>query len=1656
MLCACQAQTSETTLEGNIECRLNSDCSQGESCIDGNCTPRLPEDSSCIDGCACSTDRDCDSGYICDALTRTCTQFECENDSDCSFGDTCINYLCVTDLNLDTDRDGVPDGTAGEPLDNCVNQPNPDQLNSDGDQLGNACDDDDDNDFIPDSEDNCPLVANRDQSDFDEDGQGDRCEDEFITLCGDCPVDRIVGDTVYCSETCSTEPLCLPDSQRCFANQRQICQQSGIYEDVPCPENYNCVENTEAELVECIVQLCSPSSFRCNGSAREVCSNDGYEWLEAPCPDLLVCDEINGLASCVTPCGNGRIDHGEECDDGDQDNTNSCTNECLRARCGDSFVSVDEQCDRGEDNSDSIPNRCRTTCLLPTCGDTVIDDGEECDDGNRVDNDGCSNACLEGRCGDGIVSTNLTLEDCRNDILSCVSDGLELCDGSNYCDDDYCLPGEQGFCSTYWHQECEHTIIETPELSIITGTISVEDDFDVFTYDIDNCDGATINTWGDLTCPRRTLIYEMGFLDNTGITYDHLRALQMTFVPTADHNNNFSNEPACDHICNSFPSASTSDLWDKNYYSTEYYEQQNVSDWSNILGRSIFFDDQKIYGVLFHEKLGNYALTMSIKLPYREYRYPDSPINGRLVSGGTYPQSYINTILGRSYYLIIKEGDCGFEEIVLNEYDQQRGNTYRCFPQATEIGDPCLLHENFTNMEAVAQCPAGSFCYVDPGNLPLNSPNDYYLSDALNLIGECMPSPQEAGDQCFNRNDITNSTVRQSSRCPAGDCREILGEYVCTLCGNGLVDPGEQCDSGNQRDRDCSYGEQCMVCTQSCTFEAGITHLCGDDQLDESEQCDDGNTINGDGCDANCNIELDINRPLGNSQILTASQVTSVMNWLDIGDNVEWNRCYQGTRNNLNETDFISSCSQLGTTLTIVRLNSGNILGGYSTVSWHQDPFEEVYDEAALDFTFHTGPLTTKSVGQSCGEFCTIDENTFRGVNSNGNLMSPRWLNFALNNNLQDVDCGLAGMFSECSQGFPRSIECEEYFCGSRDDSSSLNDPSYRSVHSIEVWRANVSNCGNQRIDPDEICDDGDLDSSNGCTSECTLGLNPSEVSLDDFSNSQYLAFEASSQSVNFNFSINEPSHVEILLGNGIGPIGENCSEFDGISYQVINSSLEVIETGTISDSDYSDSCKVPNLYLMADSYQVLFSYQSIVDRPLLIQITRLETPTPVCANGQCECQDDGWVYCQEQCVPILWNENHCGACQNKCDQDLICFDGQCQCNDADQYLCPSTGECVDTNFRGCICETNCDYSISNDDVCMNHWKTSGEECDDGDGLAHNGCTQQCEVPVEAGTNTTIETAYSLRFYPSFSPGYTESAAEAFAAPMSWYFGTTYYYKFTVNHPSSLKITTGTTESLWDASRFEWDPCHDFSNFSLVNSEQGLSMPAELPDSCAEITDYQIAPGNYIISSQAQLFGVRVVCLDCDDPSCGDLLCNGIETLNNCPQDCDPNWIIADDNANDNNNNDNNNNDNNNNDNNNNDCGSELEITDWDFTQNLVSGNNSTSRNQGFGTASCGGGGLVDVYYFNANRSGSHIFTSTVVGNTDTLMYATNECPTLQTSTELACNDDLERGNLSSRIRFDLNMGESAYIIVDSYNGSSTGNYNLSYNFCPSGTFCEF
>ena len=48
--------------------------------------------------------------------------------------------------------------------------------------------------------------------------------------------------------------------------------------------------------------------------------------------------------------------------------------------CGNGILEPGEECDEGEYNSDTEPDGCRTNCRAALCGDGVGDSNEDCDE----------------------------------------------------------------------------------------------------------------------------------------------------------------------------------------------------------------------------------------------------------------------------------------------------------------------------------------------------------------------------------------------------------------------------------------------------------------------------------------------------------------------------------------------------------------------------------------------------------------------------------------------------------------------------------------------------------------------------------------------------------------------------------------------------------------------------------------------------------------------------------------------------------------------------------------------------------------------------------------------------------------------------------------------------------------------------------------------------------------------------------------------------------------------------------------------------------------------------------------------------------------------------------------------------------------------------
>lgn len=122
---------------------------------------------------------------------------------------------------------------------------------------------------------------------------------------------------------------------------------------------------------------------------------------------------------------------------------------------------------------------------------------------------------------------------------------------------------------------------------------------------------------------------------------------------------------------------------------------------------------------------------------------------------------------------------------------------------------------------------------------------------------QCGNGVVEPGEQC----DDTNGTSGDgcSATCQVETGWQCAGEpSVCQpLCGNGTIDTGEACDDANSAAGD--------GCSETCQVEAGwecsgapsvcTAILCGNGLVQPGEECDDGGTASGDGCSSACTVE---------------------------------------------------------------------------------------------------------------------------------------------------------------------------------------------------------------------------------------------------------------------------------------------------------------------------------------------------------------------------------------------------------------------------------------------------------------------------------------------------------------------------------------------------------------------------------------------------------------------------------------------------------------------------------------------------------------------------------------------------------------------------------------------------------------------------------
>lgn len=168
-------------------------------------------------------------------------------------------------------------------------------------------------------------------------------------------------------------------------------------------------------------------------------------------------------------------------------------------------------------------------------------------------------------------------------------------------------------------------------------------------------------------------------------------------------------------------------------------------------------------------------------------------------------------------------------------------------------------------------------CYAFE-NIPLGT----YIVSEVNQSGWTQTFPGGDGTHTVNLNapqTIANQDFANY---------EEPGPY----CGDSTVNqPSEECDLGVDNGNICtpSYGQSCEYCSQSCTLITIDGPYCGDGNLDDGEECDEGQNNGSLTCSSECTIpvsgmDLKLTKTVDKSSVTVGNSVVFTITVENEGD----------------------------------------------------------------------------------------------------------------------------------------------------------------------------------------------------------------------------------------------------------------------------------------------------------------------------------------------------------------------------------------------------------------------------------------------------------------------------------------------------------------------------------------------------------------------------------------------------------------------------------------------------------------------------------------------------------------------------------------------------------------------------------------------------
>jgi len=661
-------------------------------------------------------------------------------------------------------------------------------------------------------------------------GSGSECDD----AAGECegtelpPPDPACGDgrINVAGETCDDGNGESGDgcTANCELEDNVVCPTPGepCVSTVECGDNKITGEETCDDGDNSSGDGCSES---CSIEEGWACDFPGIRCVAADCGDNIVagmeeCDfgaDVPGCTSCT-------IDDGYDCDD----------DTCVETVCGNGQVERGEQCEDGNDRPFDGCYQCASepACFggvcMAVCGDGQRYDDEQCDDGNARNGDGCSSTCQEEtgyECTDvvGTPPAEINLPIIFRDFIG---------RSNSKIDPDTCYePRDGGVPSVERPIPCYHInfnnlggsgipgVVEvtlgadgTPDLlcpdgdcSANPGTPPEDNNFSV---------NEDFEDWYDDDDPESYAVYDVLTLDHDGgLSYSFTEPAEGFYPvdgkgwqdPTVDLEN-----PVCGDGHNLSFTSETRFIFE--YQGGERFDFIGDDDLWVYVNGILTIDlgglhvSQSGYFELDDDTDGDDVGDVADGTASVDSNGAISTVDLGLNPGGVYEVALFHA----------ERNECGSHfAVTMNDFNKPQSE---CF---SECGDGIVASDEL--------CDDG----------PEGNDGEYgnCAADCLSRGPHCGDGMEQEAEEC---DDGVNLSTYGSGCAPG--CLEAPN------CGDGKVQSSfEDCDDG---DNDGGYGE--------CAAECVLGPRCGDgiEQRDEGEQCDDGNRENGDGCNVNCKDEV--------------------------------------------------------------------------------------------------------------------------------------------------------------------------------------------------------------------------------------------------------------------------------------------------------------------------------------------------------------------------------------------------------------------------------------------------------------------------------------------------------------------------------------------------------------------------------------------------------------------------------------------------------------------------------------------------------------------------------------------------------------------------------------------------------------------------------